>query len=214
MSERNRGAESTIIKLGGSLLTLPDVPERLLALIDRLRLPHLVVLPGGGEAAELVRTWDRRYALTDNAAHCLAIEAMSLNAELLAKLNDRFVLIGSLLEWKAFRQRATSDVGILNAVQLLRELEQTHSSLPMSWDVTSDSIAAWIAAHCDLRSMLLLKSTDLPADLVEDNNRASIADQLALRGLVDAHFPALAAHVPQLNWCNLRTDDSPVIRVW
>ena len=75
-----------IVKLGGSLLSWPEMPHRLADLLaaSPARRPLLIV--GGGAAADIVRDWHQAHAFDDDIAHTLAIEAMTLNAQLLVTL--------------------------------------------------------------------------------------------------------------------------------
>ena len=65
--------------------------------------------------------------------------------------------------------------------------------LPQSWDVTSDSLAAWLARRLEARRLVLVKSVAAPAPLT--------AEALAARGLVDPLFPRfLADAAAALDW--------------
>jgi aspartokinase-like uncharacterized kinase len=57
-----------------------------------------------------------------------------------------------------------------------------------SWEVTSDSLAAWLAHKIGARLLLLVKSA--PAERPLD------APALARQGLVDAAFPSYVARAP------------------
>jgi hypothetical protein len=68
--------------------------------------------------------------------------------------------------------------------------------LPASWDVTSDSIAAWLASRLNADELVLLKSIDLPP--------AGIA--AAVRsGAVDRYLANLLGASTKLTWVNLRS---------
>ena len=69
--------------------------------------------------------------------------------------------------------------------------------LPHTWDCTSDSIAARVAVAAQIHELLLLKSTDIPAD-------TDLA-QAAAAGWVDACFPTAAESLHQIDWMNPRT---------
>ena len=75
-----------ILKLGGSLLTLPDLASRIAAVIAQRPDRRCALVVGGGAAADLVREWDRTHRLGDEAAHRLAQRAMQFTAEFVAAL--------------------------------------------------------------------------------------------------------------------------------
>ena len=69
--------------------------------------------------------------------------------------------------------------------------------MPPSWDVTSDTIAAWIAGQLKARSLVLLKSASLPADATRD-----LAARLKL---VDPVLPPdLLGRARSVEYLNLR----------
>jgi aspartokinase-like uncharacterized kinase len=193
---QNQELPIVLFKLGGSLLTLPDLGRRVrTALQQRPRCRALMVV-GGGAAAELVREWDRRHGLGDAVAHRLAIKAMSCTAFLAAA-----VIGGARLAASADEIRTawgSGELPVLLAEPLLAALESAADRLPASWDVTSDSIAAWLAPHLDADELVLIKSTDLPPGGID----AAVAS-----GAVDRYFPALWSGLSRLTWVNLRSPD-------
>jgi dihydroneopterin aldolase len=54
--------------------------------------------------------------------------------------------------------------------------------IPWSWDVTSDSLAAWLAGRIGAKRVLLVKHVDPSAELVR-------AKDLVAQGIVDPAFP-------------------------
>jgi 5-(aminomethyl)-3-furanmethanol phosphate kinase len=126
-----------VVKLGGSLC--PQVRELVPTLKSSSR--PLLIVPGGGPFANAVR----RAGLDDETAHWEAIAAMDAYGRYCAPFG---LPVTGLLA-------APSGTVILLPSRAMRE----HDPLPHSWDVTSDTIAAWVAAtlHLDL---LLLKSVD------------------------------------------------------
>lgn len=197
----------TLLKLGGSLLELPDLVERLLALLDGERIEQPAVVVGGGPAADLIRKYDTRFGLSAQASHRLAIHAMALNARLVAELHSGFVLISTPEEFANFTERVAvaERVAIIDPVPMLASLEASFpdAMLPDSWDTTSDSIAAWMCSRLNLSRLLLLKSADLPFDASD----SAINCQQALLGhqLVDRQFAAASRDVGIVDWCNLRS---------
>ena len=126
-----------VVKLGGSLYE--RVPE--LVPVFRQSPRPLFIVPGGGRFADAVR----EAALPDDDAHWMAIRAMDRYGE----------YIGSC-------GMATSDllkVPETTTVFLPYRCTLHHDPLPHSWDVTSDTIAAWVADELGL-DLLILKSVD------------------------------------------------------
>src|SRR5262245_21284758 len=77
-----------VVKVGGSLYACPDLAARLgdwLQPFFRQDTP-LLLGPGGGPAADVVRQFDRDHRLGEETAHWLALRALALNAHFLAAL--------------------------------------------------------------------------------------------------------------------------------
>ena len=149
-----------LIKVGGSLCNNPELPN-FAAEWGKLAAAHrLLLLPGGGAFADQVRVVDARLKLSDSAAHWMAILAMDQNAHLLADLIPDAVLVDSLEA--AATVGAGKKAAVLAPSALLRALDP----LPHSWQITSDSIAAWLAAFANIQRLILLKSVGgvYPAD--------------------------------------------------
>jgi aspartokinase-like uncharacterized kinase len=185
-----------VMKVGGSLFDLPDLPRRLTAVLDshRTRCTHLVVLVGGGPAADFIRALDRRFALGDRAAHDLALHSLDLTAHALAALLPGLVVVDELSALDRAWSRAETPV--LAPRRVLDAIGPPH--LPASWSVTSDAIAARLAVHLGAAELVLLKSTPLPPGI---DRRAAAA-----LGLVDPLFPDVSRYLPRVVYVNLRAD--------
>jgi hypothetical protein len=113
-----------------------------------------LVVPGGGAFADTVREYDQRYRLSDHAAHWMAVLAMDQYGYLLCDRLPESLPVRSLADarriWEAGR------VPVLLPFTLLNQVDP----LPHSWEVTSDSIAAWIAGAVGARLLILLKDVD------------------------------------------------------
>lgn len=189
----------TIVKVGGSLLDWPDLPRRLVGFLDdrREREPDFrpVLICGGGPFADSVRRLDRTHRLGDYAAHRLAIQSMDLASTVLLCL-----IPGALGIDRAEaldRETSADEVPLLVPSLILDELEQEQPSpLPHSWDVTSDTLAAWIAGRLGARSLILLKSASLPTGATRD-----LAARLKL---IDPFFPMISSAVGRVEYLNLR----------
>ena len=187
-----------VIKLGGSLLTLPRLAERLRSVVDQVATKPLLIV-GGGEVADVVRRWDAAHRLSASAAHWLAVQAMDFNGRLLENLLPESIVVTS--HQQAAKAWQTGKLPLLNVGKWLATDElRSQDSLPHSWDVTSDSIAAKIAIRFRAAGLLLLKSIDCPA---------SDSDW---RQAVDVYFPRLAQGISQLAWCNLRSPEGEIAK--
>lgn len=149
-----------VIKIGGSLIK--EAPE----LVDRLvkefgsgspkipeeacaseGLPYsILIVPGGGVFADAVRKTDESFSLSADAAHWMAILGMEQYACYL-KDKSRALGIDSIAS-------LPQGVSVLFPYRLLR----TEDPLPHTWDVTSDTIAAWVAKQI---GATLIKATDV-----------------------------------------------------
>ena len=78
----------TVIKVGGSLFDWPELPRRMTDFLDARKAvdrdERMVLIAGGGPAADVVRALDRIHGLGDQTAHRLALHAMDLTAIILA----------------------------------------------------------------------------------------------------------------------------------
>lgn len=182
----------TLIKLGGSLLSLPCLAGRIEQLIKSISDDRVALLVGGAEPADAVRRWDEVFQLNPTASHQLAIEAMSLTSSLVEKL-----ITGTQRCRTRAEVEATWSVGrvaILDAQSLLAEFESEGCGpLPAGWNVTSDSIAAWLTIQWPFDRVIFAKSVDVPNDL-------------ATTDALDAYMPNLLPSLPEVWWCNLRAD--------
>ena len=119
--------------------------------LGRLARRHLlVVVPGVGAFADAVRRADRRFALGDSAAHWMAILAMDQYGYLLADLAPGSAVVRCRSELMPRRLNILAPSAWLLGAD----------PLPHSWDVTSDSIAAWVARALGARRLMLVKHED------------------------------------------------------
>ncbi len=90
---------ATILKVGGSLTFHP---EKLKALCTELSLSSkkhkLIVVPGGGEFADVARSLDKRFSLSCSASHQMAILGMDQYGLLLSDLILNSVAVSKLEE--------------------------------------------------------------------------------------------------------------------
>jgi aspartokinase-like uncharacterized kinase len=144
-----------VVKFGGALLRDAPAAARATRELAQLTTPasavRILVVPGGGALADAVRGLDRSYALSDDAAHWMAILAMDQNAHAVASL-DRDAMVVETAE-EAVAALDSAHLPVLAPSRWLRRVDP----LPHSWEVTSDSIAAWVAGALGARYLLLVK---------------------------------------------------------
>jgi aspartokinase-like uncharacterized kinase len=184
----------SVVKVGGGMARAGDDALRELCrtLAEAARTEALLVVPGGGAFADVVRDHDRRFGLGDATAHRLAIVAMDQFGAVLGELIPGAEATTDIRP--ARPARAGRPAVLLPAEVLLRE-----DPLPASWEVTSDSIAAWVAGVAGAGRLVLVKAVDglhagwpphgpPPARVGVDELAALRADGGAAG--IDAHFPA------------------------
>ncbi len=126
-----------VVKVGGSLLS--HTPRIVPVLIASPR--PILVVPGGGLFADAVRqAW-----VADGAAHWMAIAAMEQYGWMLASQGMATTR----------RLKLPTKTCVLLPYCMMRQ----EDPLPHTWDVTSDTIAAWVAGTLGAE-LLVLKSAD------------------------------------------------------
>jgi aspartokinase-like uncharacterized kinase len=185
-----------VVKLGGSLLDLPDLAGRVQRWLGGQPPASNVIVVGGGALAEAIRASDRIHKLDEVAAHWLCIRTMSVTAQLAATLLD-LPVVDELAELTS--RAAQHSTFIFDACPYLLVHEPTLPGTPLEhgWHVTSDSISARLAESLAADELVLLKSTLAPAPL----DLASAADQK----LVDPWFPQAARSIARIRVVNLRS---------
>jgi len=176
------GRRRLIAKVGGSLLARSDWPADLAALIAALPRPLLLVV-GGGAVVDGLRALDAACPRPPELMHALAIDAMRITARLVADALGVTVVTDAT---------GSDAVAVLDAPSWLDAHPRWHTELPAGWHVTSDSIAAVVAAAL-AADLVLAKSIAPPC---ADGDLAA----LAAAGWVDAHFPTAAHAVDAIAW--------------
>jgi aspartokinase-like uncharacterized kinase len=150
-------AALTVVKVGGSLYDLPDLQYRLCGWLKDRTHERLLLVPGGGPTADVVRRLDETHGLGEEKAHWLALRALSLNAAFLASLLPACVLVDH-------PGRAAATVSILDAFAFaeLDERQYPAQCLPHTWSVTSDAVAGRAAVVGGAARLILLKSVTIP----------------------------------------------------
>jgi aspartokinase-like uncharacterized kinase len=143
-----------VIKVGGAMATIPQALDRVCAELTRASRNHrLLIVPGGGPFADAVREFEHQVGMSSDAAHWMAILAMDQYAHILAERIDNAVLVdepGAIAEAAAIGR-----VAVLAPSRWMRSADV----LPHAWEVTSDSIAAFVAGAMGADRLILIKPT-------------------------------------------------------
>jgi len=169
-----------VVKLGGSLLGSPELPHWLETLI-KISDGKVVIVPGGGLFADAVRDAQKLSSVSDAVAHELALIAMDQFGLLLAGMNAGLVTASSELEIaeRGWQHRAI--------VWLPSKMVLADESVPKNWQVTSDSLSAWLANKIGAEQLVLVKSKSLTqyADVTSLPIQTLIQDELIDAGFAD-----------------------------
>jgi 5-(aminomethyl)-3-furanmethanol phosphate kinase len=155
-----------IVKLGGSLWRSPDL-SRWIEALHCANIP-ITLVPGGGPFADAVRAAQIEMGYSDVAAHKMAMLGMEQYGLALADKFERLRLVSTPAE--AGEAHSRGEIAVWRPTAMV-----CASQIGASWDVTSDSLAAWYARRSEAHRLLLIKSVD--ADAAPD-----------LPNLVDASF--------------------------
>ncbi len=174
-----------VLKIGGSLLSRPAWPALLVQLLAVCGPRPCCLVVGGGAVVDGLRTLDRIMPQSPALMHDLAIDGMRLTARLVAE-----AISLPLTSTPQSHEKAT----VLDVPTWLA-VGTRAASLPIGWQVTSDSIAARVAVEYD-GGLMLAKS--VPPPPCPDHVDPLIS--LAQSGWVDNHFPIAAAPLVSIEW--------------
>ncbi len=167
----------TVVKLGGSHAFSTHLRLWLKALTHGAG--RVVLVPGGGPFADAVRAAQPKMGFDDRAAHHMALLAMEQFGRALASLDPALVVADSVTAIRrALRGRKVP-------VWAPTRMVLGDPEIPCAWDVTSDSLAAWLAARIGAKRLLLVKH---PARAARRN-----AQELVAAGIIDRAFPRFLA---------------------
>ena len=168
-----------VVKIGGSLA---EDSEQLKALGQKLselaKKYAFIVVPGGSSFADVVRDFDQRFTLSSDVSHKMAILAMDQFGLLLSNFvpDSRFI---HRLEDENFLEAPNTPIFLPSQLMFQED------PLENSWDVTSDSIAAYIAIKGHAGKLVLV--TDVDGVFTSDPKRhpeAVLIEQLSAEELL------------------------------
>jgi len=162
---------SIVVKLGGSLYNTHELQVWLSTLAKHAQHHPIIIVPGGGPFADQVRNAQSTHHFNDQAAHHMALLAMKqfgLLLKALAPSCSTFVL--------GHKNHSPLSIWLPDDA-LLNEVE-----LDQSWDISSDSLALWLANKVSAQQLILIKRA---------NTLSTSIKQLTSDTVIDSAFSSL-----------------------
>ena len=182
-----------VIKLGGSLLSDGNSLIQCLETIEKCKR-KIVIVPGGGVFADQVRATQQQWQFNNFIAHEMAILAMKQMALLFKGIKP---------SWSLAENSETIHHILLNHSTVIWSPHATlfgTSNLNANWDVTSDSIAAWLATQLNAQALILVKSAPIPEDLTHQQmQEKGLVDQAFVRFTQDSSYHVTLVNKHQFN---------------
>lgn len=168
-----------VVKIGGSLFSYAGLADwlRVLAANGGGRT---VIVPGGGPFADQVRFAQARWRFPDSAGHEMALLAMEQFGMMLCGLQSGLSPAAN----KSSLCSVLRQGGV--AVWMPGTMVRAQAGIAANWEMTSDSLSAWLAGQLSAEALILVKSATM-------HGSDSTASALAQQGLVDPLFSAVTA---------------------
>ncbi len=147
---------TVIFKIGGKILENYENINTTIAQLSQIYkekiIKKIILIPGGGSYANFVRNLHDKLEFDEELAHWMAILSMNYNG---IELNEKFpeiITIDNISKLK----KLNKTFSIFLPFKFLKENDQ----LPHNWEVTSDSIALFLAKELVLNKCFLIKDVD------------------------------------------------------
>lgn len=155
----------TVVKIGGSLF--PKYTKKLCeCLIESDE--KVVLVNGGGCLANNLREINAYNNLSDDVNHWNAIMCMDILGNCIADINENIETVSTLDKIDDVHNRGK--IPLILTYDLLSK----EDPLEHSWDVTSDSIACWIANKINAKLLILTNVDGIYRGNISSNNKKLI----------------------------------------
>jgi len=174
-----------LVKIGGSL-TYHVKPLLNTLKSFSSRENKIVVVPGGGMFADVVRDLDRDIKLSNRTSHRMALMAMDMMGVYFSDVSH-IRTVDNLYDAKV--TLLDSDIVILLPSKVVLSTDE----LPHSWEVTSDSIALYIAKLLRLKKVIIVTDVDGIYDRYPGGKLLNTISAKSIKGFtsVDSYLPKL-----------------------
>jgi 5-(aminomethyl)-3-furanmethanol phosphate kinase len=144
-----------VVKVGGSLAPDPKTLRGLCSkLVEYSKDYKIVIVPGGGRFADVVRDYDKSFTLSQTTSHKMAILGMDQYALMLSDIMPKSRLVNTIPEIEEFSRFEVAPILMPSSLMF------AENPLENSWDVTSDSIAAYVANRLRAAKLVLITNVD------------------------------------------------------
>jgi aspartokinase-like uncharacterized kinase len=154
-----------VVKLGGSLYNTPELKLWLQTLADTSVSTPIVIVPGGGPFADEVREAQTLHHFNDAVAHHMALIAMKQFGLMLTALEAKCQPFNALKPEQALSVWLPDDSVLADPI------------LPQSWDLTSDSLALWLASKLEAEQLLLVKHVHVSSASIQELTANHVIDR-------------------------------------
>jgi aspartokinase-like uncharacterized kinase len=174
-----------VLKIGGSLSKKPTKLKKLCIKLSELAKDYrLTIVPGGAEFADTVRYAYKLFSLSEGIAHKMAILAMEQYGFLLSDITPNSKITNTIKNCVKLSKK-----GFL-PILLPHWLIYKKNPFKPSWDVTSDSIAVYVARLLKAKNLILIKDVD---GIYNENGEilatASLKWLMRNKTCLDKYFP-------------------------
>ncbi len=192
-----------VVKVGGSCLENPQLTSLLTDWFNHQTPAENWIIVGGGECIEAMRTLSRLYNLGQSEMHWRCIRLLDATWEILAELFPRWIPIQSPEIFRQTQLRQPQAATYIVRVQSFYSRpneQQTHpnsdwsSRIPVGWETTTDSIAAFLSGLVGASELVLIKSCAIPSHSPVELQRL---------GIVDEAFPSILPETTKLRLVKL-----------
>ncbi len=166
-----------VVKLGGSLIDSAEL-QSWLGVLASFGGGRVVIVPGGGPFANQVRRAQDLWGFDNKVAHRMAILAMEQYGLMMTGIRPDLRRASSQKEMERLLREAAVPVWLPGAMTF------ENPEIPESWEITSDSLAAWLAETMGAEMLVLVKPFESTGDVLT-------AHDLCARGIVDPLFPTV-----------------------
>ncbi|MFX1279644.1 MAG: hypothetical protein ACFFA3_09515 [Promethearchaeota archaeon] len=148
--------DTAVFKIGGSILenfeNLNSTILQLTRLFEKKIIQKVIIIPGGGTFANFIRTLYSELKFNDELAHWMAIISMNYNGIEMSKKFPKLKIFEDINKLKEIER----SLSIFLPYRFLKK----NDILPHDWQVTSDSIALFLAKTFGLKECFLIKDVD------------------------------------------------------